>query len=207
MTSMASGMRTTATLKMGCETGNCLRSQVNLTETKQSLAMITKAGVPGEKAIVGVTSYGRSFKMADPGCWGPNCQFTGDRLNSNAKQGKFPGTGGYLANADIAEIMADSSRVVKNFVDTTSNSDILVYDNNEWLGYMSAKSKRARTTLYSAWGLGDTSDWATDLQEYHPVPKPADSWVTFIRLAKSGVNPKVDYKQSREHRDCGHGSS
>jgi GH18 family chitinase len=57
----------------GCETGNCLRSQVNLTETKQSLAMITKAGVPGKKIIAGVTSYGRSFKMADPRCWGPNC--------------------------------------------------------------------------------------------------------------------------------------
>ncbi len=30
----------------GCDTGNCLRSQVNLTETTQALAMITKAGVP-----------------------------------------------------------------------------------------------------------------------------------------------------------------
>jgi GH18 family chitinase len=39
----------------GCANGNCLRSQVNLTETKLSLAMITKAGVPGRKVIVGVT--------------------------------------------------------------------------------------------------------------------------------------------------------
>jgi GH18 family chitinase len=52
----------------GCDDGNCLRSQVNLTETKHSLAMITKAGVPGNKIIVGVTSYGRSFKMAKEGC-------------------------------------------------------------------------------------------------------------------------------------------
>jgi GH18 family chitinase len=190
----------------GCETGNCLRSQVNLTETKQSLAMITKAGVPGEKVIAGVTSYGRSFKMADPGCWGPNCQFTGDRLNSNAKQGKCTGTGGYLADAEIAEIMADTSRVVKSFVDTTSNSDILVYDNDEWVGYMSAATKRARNTLYSAWGLGGTSDWATDLQEYHPAPKPSEDWAVFIQRAASGINPKVDYTRNGRWTDfnCSH---
>jgi hypothetical protein len=35
--------------------------------------MITKAGVPGKKVIVSVTSYGRSFKMAKAGCWGPSC--------------------------------------------------------------------------------------------------------------------------------------
>ena len=48
----------------GCADGNCLRSHVNLTETINSLAMITKAGVPSNKVVVGVASYGRSFKMA-----------------------------------------------------------------------------------------------------------------------------------------------
>jgi GH18 family chitinase len=48
----------------GCTNGNCLRSHVNLTETINSLAMITKAGVLSNKVVVGVVSYGRSFKMA-----------------------------------------------------------------------------------------------------------------------------------------------
>lgn len=39
--------------------------------------MITKAGVPSNKVIVGVTSYGRSFQMVDPSCTGPDCLFTG----------------------------------------------------------------------------------------------------------------------------------
>ncbi|KAL4811649.1 glycoside hydrolase superfamily [Aspergillus spinulosporus] len=147
----------------GCDTGNCLRSQVNLTETRQSLAMITKAGVPGKKVVVGVTSYGRSFKMAQAGCYGPDCTFTGDRLNSNAKKGRCTGTAGYIADAEIAEILADESRVVRHFVDSSSNSDILVYDETEWVGYMSAKTKRTRTALYVNWGLGGTSDWASDL--------------------------------------------
>lgn len=111
----------------GCATGNCLRSQVNLTQTKQSLAMITKSGVPGAKVIVGVTSYGRSFKMADPNCSGTDCLYTCDRLHSDAKKGECTNTAGYLAGAEIDDIMKDSSRVVKSYVDTTSNSDILVF--------------------------------------------------------------------------------
>ncbi|KAK3947971.1 hypothetical protein QBC32DRAFT_246732, partial [Pseudoneurospora amorphoporcata] len=165
----------------GCDTGNCLRSQVNLTETKQSLAMITKAGVPGKKVIVGVTSYGRSFEMAQPGCWGPNCFFTGDRMNSNAKKGIITGTGSKR-----------SGRVVASFVDASSNSDILVYDNNQWVGYMSAATKKTRSSLYAAWGLGGTTDWASDLQKYNPVPSPSKDWNTFKLAIHSNLDPKAD---------------
>ncbi|TPX08096.1 uncharacterized protein E0L32_010163 [Thyridium curvatum] len=178
-----------------CDTGKCLRSQVNLTETKQSLAMITKAGVPGSKVIVGVTSYGRSFKMAEAGCWGPNCQFIGDRLNSQATKGVCTGTAGYIADAEIAEIMNDKrrvGRVTTSFLDPTSNSDILVYDDNQWVSYMSASTKKTRTSLYTAWGMGGTTDWATDLQKYHDVPHPASSWAVFKERAQNGENPKSD---------------
>ncbi|KAL4907339.1 hypothetical protein BDW74DRAFT_176116 [Aspergillus multicolor] len=165
----------------GCEPGNCLRSQINLTETKQSLAMITKAGVPGEKVIVGVTSYGRSFKMASPGCWGPDCQFTGDRLTSNALKGECTDTAGYLADAEIADIMADSSRVVTSFIDSSSNSDILVYDNDEWVGYMSAATKKTRISLYTA---------------FHTVPPPETKWANFIEKANSGSDPKTGHSRN-----------
>ncbi|THC87759.1 hypothetical protein EYZ11_012794 [Aspergillus tanneri] len=183
-----------------------ITSQVNLTETKQSLAMITKAGVPGEKVIVGVTSYGRSFKMAEAGCYGPNCLFTGDRLNSNAKKGKCTGTVGYIADAEIAEILNEPGRVVKHFVDSSSNSNILVYDDTEWVSYMSTATKKTRTALYSAWGLGGTSDWATDLQKYHDVPPPATRWAMFIELTMSGEDPKTDMTRNGNWTDwtCEH---
>ncbi|SPO01630.1 related to RF2 protein [Cephalotrichum gorgonifer] len=183
----------------GCETGNCLRSQVNLTETRLALAMITKAGVPGHKIVVGVTSYGRSFAMEQAGCWGPTCKFTGSRLDSHATPGRCTGTGGYLADAEINEIISggsgakrQSNRVVTHFLDTSSNSDILVYDDNQWVGYMSEKTKQIRSTLYASLGMGGTTDWASDLQEFHSPPKPAKDWASFISLAASGSNPKED---------------
>ncbi|WKT41919.1 Chitinase II [Fusarium oxysporum f. sp. vasinfectum] len=61
----------------GCPKGSCLRSHVNLTETESSLAMVAKAGVEARKLVVGVSSYGRSFKMSSARCKGPMCTFTG----------------------------------------------------------------------------------------------------------------------------------
>jgi hypothetical protein len=190
----------------GCASGTCLRSQVNLTETRQSLAMITKAGVPGKKIVLGVTSYGRSFEMAQPGCWGPGCTFTGSRLVSNAKKGRCTGTAGYVGDAEIAEIIsgisgegsvqARSSRVVASFVDTSSHSDILVYDNNQWISYMGSTTKQTRAALYTAWGMGGTSDWASDLQRYYPVPGPLGDWPTFKDAIKLGQNPLVKTTRS-----------
>ncbi|KAI8692013.1 hypothetical protein NCS56_00195800 [Fusarium sp. Ph1] len=176
----------------GCEFGNCLRSQVNLTETQYSLAMITKAGVPSNKVIVGVTSFSRSFKMAGAGCYGPECLYTGERLNSDAKKGKCTDTAGYIANTEIGDILKDTSRVVKHFVDSTSNSDILIYD-TEWVSYMSSSTKKVRENPYKSWGMGGTTDWAVDLQTYHDVPKPAaKTWALFKEVVQLGENPKLD---------------
>lgn len=187
-----------------CDQGNCLRSQVNLTETKQSLAMITKAGVPGNKVVVGITSYGRSFNMAEEGCWGPSCTFTGDRLTSHATKGVCTDTAGYIADAEIAEIMGNkkrADRVAVSFVDSSSNSDILVYDNTQWVSYMSASTKKSRATLYKAWGLAGTTDWATDLAEYHDAPKPATSWNDYKQKALNGDDPKIDLSRDGNWTD------
>jgi GH18 family chitinase len=192
----------------GCDTDNRLRSQVNLTETKQSLAMITKAGVPGNKVIVGITSYGRSFSMAEAGCWGTNCLYTRSQMNSDATKGKCTNSAGYIADAEIAEIIEGkkrAGRVVKQFVDSSSNSDVLVYDDTRWVSYMSSKTKQTRSTLYSAWGLGGTTDWASDLRTYNDVPKPAKSWAEFKMKVKSGEDPKSEFTEWRLDQPRLHG--
>ncbi|KAF3054755.1 hypothetical protein CFAM422_013264 [Trichoderma lentiforme] len=147
----------------GCPTGNCLRSHVNITETKDALSMITKAGVPSNKVVVGVSSYGRSFKMAQAGCTGPMCQFTGSPRVSNAAKGRCTDTSGYISNAEIEDILL-FGKVNKQWTD--AGSDILVYNDTEWVAYMNDTTKAARATLYASYNFAGTSDWAVDLQEY-----------------------------------------
>lgn len=147
----------------GCPTGNCLRSHVNRTETLSALTMITKAGVPSNKVLVGVSSYGRSFQMADPSCTGPDCFFTGDRENSNARKGRCTDTGGYLANAELAEIGG------RTWTDAASNSQMMV-DGDLWVSYMDEDLKDTRTQLYKRYSMGGTIDWAVDLVKFHDPP-------------------------------------
>ena len=90
--------------------------------------MITKAGVPSTKIMVGESSYGRSFKMASSGCTGPECLYTGSSSQSDATPGRCTNTGGYLANAEIYEIIADKSRSAKSWHDDETASDYMVYD-------------------------------------------------------------------------------
>src|SRR3954453_24037763 len=89
----------------GCDSGSCLRSHVNLTETNYALSMVTKAGVPAKKIFVGIASYGRSFKMSKAGCKTEECQFLGDSTNSPAAKGQCTKTSGYIAAAEIRAII------------------------------------------------------------------------------------------------------
>ncbi len=150
----------------GCPEGNCLRSHVNITETINALAMITKAGAPSSKVVVGVSSYGRSFKMAQAGCDSPNCKFTGSPRDSNAAPGRCTNTGGYISNAEINEI-AQSGKVNKSWRDQSSGSSIMVYNDTEWVAYMDESEKKLRSEFYDLNNFAGTTDWAIDLQKFY----------------------------------------
>ena len=124
--------------------------------------MVTKAGVPSYKIIVGVSSYGRSFGMTDPGCTGPMCTFVGPE--SAATKGECTNTAGYIANAEIDKIIADGGRA---YYDTNSESDILVYG-SDWVAYMTDETKAKRTSQYKGLNFGGTTDWAVDLANFVP---------------------------------------
>ncbi|KAG7433883.1 Killer toxin subunits alpha/beta [Fusarium oxysporum f. sp. raphani] len=147
----------------GCPKGSCLRSHVNLTETENSLAMVTKAGVEARKLVVGVSSYGRSFKMSSARCKGPMCTFTGPE--SGAAKGKCTDTAGYISNAELEALIHSHSGDVEKWHDATTDSDYMIFDDTNWVAYMSEKTKQGRTAKYKSLNFGGTSDWAIDLQE------------------------------------------
>lgn len=125
--------------------------------------MITKAGVASNKVVVGVASYGRSFKMDTAGCDGPMCKFTGSPRVSNAARGRCTNTAGYISNAEIAEIIA-SGKVNKQWKEVGSN--IMVYDDTEWVAYMDDNMKALRSKFYEMYNFAGTTDWAVDLQAF-----------------------------------------
>ncbi|EFQ99450.1 killer toxin alpha/beta [Nannizzia gypsea CBS 118893] len=149
----------------GCPGGNCLRSHVNLTETNYALAMITKAGVPANKVVVGIASYGRSFGMLEEGCTSPDCRFGGDRLHSTAKEGRCTRTAGYISNAEINEILITNDNA-KTWYDRGSASNIITYNGKEWAAFMNADVKRVRAGYYKRFNFAGVVDWAVDLDHF-----------------------------------------
>lgn len=123
--------------------------------------MITKAGVPSDKVIVGVTSYGRQFKMTDPNCVGKDCTFVGPK--SSATGGRCTKTPEYISNAEIKEIIQTNpgAKVISN----DDNSKTLIYDGN-WVSYMDEEDKARRADLYKLLNFGGVVDWAIDLIQF-----------------------------------------
>jgi hypothetical protein len=137
--------------------------------------MITKAGVPASKILVGVSSYGRSFRMSDYRCAGSMCTYTGTNISSNAYKGRCTDTAGYISNAEIEEIIKDNPKgypVKRVLMDSGSDSNILVYGTQteaDYVGYMSADSKKRREEWVKGLNFGGTTDWAVDLMAFAPA--------------------------------------
>jgi hypothetical protein len=168
----------------GCPEGGCLRSHINFTETYNTLSMITKAGIPTNKIAVGVASYGRSYKMTDPSCTGPDCTFTGP--DSGAEIGECTRTAGYISNAELEDII--TKRGLTADEDSTSGSNILIWDGN-WAAFMNDENKLVRSTYYQILNFAGTSDWAVDLQgPLGSVPDAATDLTTTITLSATEVD-------------------
>jgi hypothetical protein len=106
-----------------------------------------------------------------------------------ATPGVCTNTAGYIANAEIQQIANDPSRVNYHFVDEDSHSNILVYDQTQWVGWMDDAVKAERAAVYQGLAMSGTADWATDLQRYNDPPETSSSWSQFKVVIKSGGNP------------------
>ncbi|KAK9424269.1 hypothetical protein SUNI508_03757 [Seiridium unicorne] len=150
----------------GCTAGNCLFSHVNETEVKLALAMITKAGVNANKVMVGESSYGRSYRMAEAGCTSSSCTYLGAYDVSQATPGRCTNSAGYIANAEINEIISGNGDIT-TWHDDTTGSDFLVYNTTDWVAYMTDDTKAKRRTTWEGLNFGGTVDWAVDLQAFN----------------------------------------
>lgn len=124
--------------------------------------------------------------MSDASCWAEDCTFTGSSSQSNAEEGPCTATAGILANAEIQSILQNATRVNQNYIDEASNTNILVYDDVQWVGYMDDAIKASRQSLYQGLNMGGSAEWATDLETYNNVPYPATSWPEFISDIRIG---------------------
>jgi hypothetical protein len=163
----------------GCLDGNCLRSHVNRTETFYALSMITKAGVPSSQVMVGAASYGRSFTMTTGGCTTEDCTWT-----AGGDAAPCTDTVGYISNAEINQIISENTTATQLY-DDESDTNILVYNDTQWVGYMTYETKVERAGLYQEWSFGGTTEWAIDLESF----VDSDAWEPISKQRGAVVEP------------------
>lgn len=149
----------------GCPDGDCIRSHINLNETDDTLAMITKAGMTANKVVDGISSYGRSFGMTDTSCTGLDCTFQGQVVNGTgcgwtADFGRCTAIRGYISNVEINELIDNC--VAQRWYDDSSNSDMALWDST-WVAYQSINTRTTRTSYYQSLNFGGIADWAVDI--------------------------------------------
>lgn len=90
--------------------------------------------------------------------------FTGSRTQSDANPGRCTDTGGYLSNAEIAEIIRKGDGA-QTFHGGNSNTDVMLYK-GDYVSYMTDTTKITRRSDWQGLNFAGTIDWVLDLQNF-----------------------------------------
>jgi hypothetical protein len=101
--------------------------------------------------------------MSEPGCTGPECTFVGPE--STALPGPCTGIVGLISNAEIEDLIIEED-INESYYDPGSDSNILVYNDTQWIAYMSKGTLRRRIQYYKDLKFYGYANWAVDLTHW-----------------------------------------
>jgi hypothetical protein len=94
------------------------------------------------------------------------CTYVGKE--SGAKNGHCTRTAGYLGTQEIRDIIQNNKNVKQFKADEGSN--ILVYDDTEWVAWMDDDNKKSCTETLKGLNFGGISDWAISFDGKGLIP-------------------------------------
>lgn len=87
--------------------------------------------------------------------------FTGP--DSGATPGKCTDTAGYISNWEIQQILETPGNDAQQYFSNVAG-DIMVYDETQYISYMTTATYNSRLAWVQSLNFGGTSDWAMDLE-------------------------------------------
>lgn len=135
-------------------TGPYLEGHTNITEIDTGLDLLWRNNINPANVVMGMAFYGRSFTMADVGCYIPNgiCQFS-----TAGVAGDCSATAGILLYAEV--VSRNTSLNSKTYYDPTSTVKYTTYQYNQWISYDDEQSWFDKKTFLSNRGLSGLMIW------------------------------------------------
>lgn len=115
-------------------------------------------GAPPEKLVLGLGTYGRSFKLDKPSRTKP-----GSAAKSGGKKGKWTREDGFLSYYEICQNINEKNWKVK------WDQEAMVpyaYKGRDWVGFDNEKSIEIKVHYARELGLGGIMFWAVDLDDF-----------------------------------------
>lgn len=125
--------------------------------------------VPPEKLVLGIASYGRSFKLHDGF---ESCPLTNTPVSGAAKKGEYSREDGFLTYFEVCNKILESGwRYAWNEVQQvpyaySNESSIQSGESFEWVGFDDVKSVEIKVKYAMKHKLGGAMIWAMDMDDF-----------------------------------------
>jgi GH18 family chitinase len=113
---------------------------------------------------LGLAFYGRTFKLKDPSCSQPGCEFSGP-----GDEGSCTKSAGLLSYREIQTLLEDNALFDTTTYDEDSGVNYVTYGEGgeNWVSFDNAVSFQAKIDLANSRGLGGLFIWALDQDDAH----------------------------------------
>jgi chitinase len=126
----------------------------NIQELTTSVNYYMSFGIPADKLVLGLATYGRSFTLQSSSNHGVGAPITG-----SGRGGSCTGEVGFIAYHEIKQMIANGAVEV---YDAASKS-AYCYLGDQWVGYDNPQSMRDKASFIKSKGLAGGMFWALDL--------------------------------------------
>jgi len=111
-------------------------------------------GIPPEKLVLGLATYGHSYTLKSTANNGP-----GAAISGAGKPSACTGEAGFISYFEIKQMIANGAAEVYH----APSKSVYCYLGDQWVGYDNAQSIREKTAYIKSQGLGGGMFWALDL--------------------------------------------
>jgi hypothetical protein len=131
---------------------------------KQTVEAYLAAGIPSDKMVLGMPTYGRNFTVSNPGQLASDHSY-GKPFNGAGPAGAATQVPGVLAYYEIIQKI-QSGELVEQWDDATLTPYAYSATTGEWVSYDNPRSLGYKTAYANARGLGGAMVWSVDDDDF-----------------------------------------